>query len=715
MSMGTGKPSPDCSGVLRSRLSDDRHKALPCLFYHRSDGVVASLAGRSRGKSLAQRLAESVCPLRRATSFDLTVVIRRLARCLCALLVVLGFLGPVAHAQSGVDLRAVDFARQKEIALDQGWALYSGKLLSPQEVARGSDEPDLLGTHLPLLSNQLQIGQTALRDLRRLTLALTVNMPPAGGRYALRLGDIGAAYRLWLNGQLLVTQGELSELAQNERPRLGVRLTEFENDGSPVELVLEVSNHLYAERWLLEAPVIGLADEVLAAQNRQWGGAHFFAGCLLMMGCYHLLFFSFRRQNRGPLYFGLYCLLWVLSFSASTSSHWFVLLYAPEFPVALLHRLEVMSFVASVPVGFMFFQSLFPKEFSSRLMRACQAVGGLFFLGAAILPVPWVLLVQHLYYLVSIPLIFYVLQRLLLARRCGREGAAFILWGFALLGGIAINDMLCDLGLIRSVYLIHIGLFFFVLAQGLALALQFSRAFASVERLSDDLENRNTALEDEIVERTRLEREIANVSEKERRFLSHSLHDGLCQYLTAARLRCAVLEQKHGNETGGRELTALAQLLQQTVDQAYALARGLWPVEHDRQRMAAFLADYCRQLSEVHDVCIDVVCASDNQCADNERIVQIYRIAQEAIANAAKHARARRIEVSIDYQSAEKMLVMTVVDDGVGMQAGAPRDGGLGMRMMAHRARMIGADLQIGHNHPSGTLVRCALRCAACQ
>lgn len=131
--------------------------------------------------------------------------------------------------------------------------------------------------------------------------------------------------------------------------------------------------------------------------------------------------------------------------------------------------------------------------------------------------------------------------------------------------------------------------------------------------------------------------------------------------------------------------------------------------------MAAFLVDYCRQLAEVHNVRIDIGRISENLCTDNERVVQLYRIAQEAIANAAKHAQARRIEVSFDYLSAESMLIMSVSDDGIGIGPGSPRDGGLGMRMMAHRARMINAELQIGHNHPSGTLVRCTIRCAECS
>ena len=627
---------------------------------------------------------------------------------------------PLALAASpgagSLDLREVVFARNGAVDLAAGWDLYPGRLLTPRALADESPAPGFSGVQLPLVSNRFQDDAYGLRNLRQATLRLRVQMPPGGGMYAVRVAEVAASYRLWLNGEVLVAQGELGQGDVVERTQYGVRLAEFRNEGEAIDLVLEVSNQLYAERWLISPLSLGLDAQMLARQNRQWGAAHFFAGCLLMMGCYHLLFFGFRRQSREPLYFGLYCLLWLLSFSSSTSSDWFLQHYLPDIPLAFLHRLEAVSFFASVPVGFMFFQALYPKEFSARVMRWCQSNAAVFVAVAIFLPIPRLYELLHVYYLISIGLIAYVLQRMLVAVRRGREGARFIMWGFAALGSIAVNDMLCELGYIRSVYLIHVGLFLFILAQGLALALKFSRAFASVERLSGDLESRNAALEDEIIERARLEREVANVSENERRYLSHSLHDGLCQHLTAARLRCAVLEQKQvAGEAGAQEVSALARVLEQSVDQAYGLARGLWPVEQDRHRMIAFLDDYCRQLASANPVRIEISHIPESLACDSERIVQLYRIAQEAIANAVKHAQASRIEVRVDCFGSPSTVAMTVADDGIGIQAGARQDGGLGMRMMAYRARMINADLHIGANGSGGTLVRCTIRCVDCH
>lgn len=112
--------------------------------------------------------------------------------------------------------------------------------------------------------------------------------------------------------------------------------------------------------------------------------------------------------------------------------------------------------------------------------------------------------------------------------------------------------MLYDMGVIDSVYLIHVvGCSALSLRKVLPCRSSYQKAFVAVERLSGELEQRNLGLEDEIVERTRLEKALVSVAENERRALSHELHDGLCQQLTAARLHCAVLERKSGNDGDG--------------------------------------------------------------------------------------------------------------------------------------------------------------------
>jgi signal transduction histidine kinase len=184
--------------------------------------------------------------------------------------------------------------------------------------------------------------------------------------------------------------------------------------------------------------------------------------------------------------------------------------------------------------------------------------------------------------------------------------------------------------------------------------------------------------------------------------------------LTGARLRCQVLER---GSTGGREasgeLAALSSLLEDVVSEAYDLSRGLWPVEHDPQGAGPSLEELARRMSESSGVAIEfsreLVCAD---CA-NEHVVQLYRIAQEAVANAIKHAKPGRITISLRCQPGDR-LTLIVCDDGMGRGAASQsKKGGLGLRIMAHRARMIGGELSIADADGGGTVVTCRLLCKA--
>jgi len=85
----------------------------------------------------------------------------------------------------------------------------------------------------------------------------------------------------------------------------------------------------------------------------------------------------------------------------------------------------------------------------------------------------------------------------------------------------------------------------------------------------------------------------------------------------------------------------------------------------------------------------------------------LHRIAQEAVRNAARHSKARRIDISLMKQPG--MITLTVADDGIGLQPPSSRKAELGLRIMAYRASLIGADFRIDSTPGSGTCVICRL------
>ena len=90
---------------------------------------------------------------------------------------------------------------------------------------------------------------------------------------------------------------------------------------------------------------------------------------------------------------------------------------------------------------------------------------------------------------------------------------------------------------------------------------------------------------------------------------------------------------------------------------------------------------------------------------NNTVATHLYRIAQEAVTNAVKHGKSKRIEIGLA-QTSTRITVM-VKDDGVGFSAKHPKKGGMGLRIMQYRARVIGATLNLQSAPGKGTQLTC--------
>ena len=101
------------------------------------------------------------------------------------------------------------------------------------------------------------------------------------------------------------------------------------------------------------------------------------------------------------------------------------------------------------------------------------------------------------------------------------------------------------------------------------------------------------------------------------------------------------------------------------------------------------------------------LCDQPVSVADTTTATQLFRILQEAINNAAKHARAKTI--TIEVHNDDGHMVFRIRDDGVGISRNLEETGGMGLRIMQYRAEVIGATLTVRPAAEGGTLVTCSL------
>jgi signal transduction histidine kinase len=213
-------------------------------------------------------------------------------------------------------------------------------------------------------------------------------------------------------------------------------------------------------------------------------------------------------------------------------------------------------------------------------------------------------------------------------------------------------------------------------------------------------------MEREMCERQRLEREVAAVSDGERRRLGQELHDGVCQEVTAALLRCQGLERRlqRGATPSAVEFQALASLLSEAIDDAHNVARGLCPLDPDPDALAPAIRALTRRTQGTAGFRCEFMAAGDVRVPDQQTAQHLYRIAQEALSNAVRHAKANRIAVELRGSDGELML--QIRDNGAGMPP-APSVGGMGLRTMAYRAHILEGELHVAPAPGGGTLVTC--------
>jgi signal transduction histidine kinase len=207
-----------------------------------------------------------------------------------------------------------------------------------------------------------------------------------------------------------------------------------------------------------------------------------------------------------------------------------------------------------------------------------------------------------------------------------------------------------------------------------------------------------------------LQKDLLEITDTEQRRIGHDLHDGLGQHLTGIAFMSKLLEQRLAAREvpEAEQARKIAGLVNKAIGWTRDLARGLAPVDLDQEEG---LASALRQLTEGAEEIYGAKCrfesVGDVHFRNPSTAIHLYRIAQEALNNAIKHGRPRNVDVRLTGTGGREISVR-VEDDGTGFDPATVGDGGMGLRIMKYRAKMIVGTLDLRTRPGGGTVVSCS-------
>lgn len=200
--------------------------------------------------------------------------------------------------------------------------------------------------------------------------------------------------------------------------------------------------------------------------------------------------------------------------------------------------------------------------------------------------------------------------------------------------------------------------------------------------------------------------QIIEAQEEERKRISREIHDGPAQMLANILLRSELVERTY--ETGRmdlalEEMRKTRQMVQTSIEEVRRIIYDLRPMALDDLGLIPTIKKYIATMSDFNEQEIDFTIIGEEKRLDSKYEVALFRLMQESLQNAIKHAEASLIKVKLEIQS--NQITLLIVDNGKGFDVSEKKDHSFGLVGMRERVEMLDGKLEINSKSNKGTIV----------
>ncbi len=394
------------------------------------------------------------------------------------------------QAENGfLDLSDVNFARADPVALDGQWEFYWQQLLAPDDIGGAINEASI--QEVP--DNWIDYGDDITVE-GYATYRLRVQVAQDAKVFGLFLDGQGSSFRLFINGEVVATDGEVgTELTSKVRggqPQVVV----FGSQAPSLELVMQISNFSHRNAGFRNPILLGSPAAIYSLERNtsifQW----IYLSLLAAIALYHYYLFSQRRSESFSLHFANLSLLTAIRIGFTGNN--VLVSLTPFLGWEMAVRIEYLTFFLVTPFFAALMRSIYPKDVDLWFLRSAQAIAAaysVYTIFVSTLAATYVVPSYQIVLLFQIAYFAFFLGRLFYYKREGRFyiGAATFV---GLLG--LLSEILFFRGIVPFGEVAPVGMVGFIFMQAIYLAARYSASFRRVEELSSLLEQNLHNLEE---------------------------------------------------------------------------------------------------------------------------------------------------------------------------------------------------------------------------
>ncbi|WP_170133002.1 sensor domain-containing diguanylate cyclase [Saliterribacillus persicus] len=388
----------------------------------------------------------------------------------------------------------------KLIQLNGEWKFYWKQLLNPEDFSEGSSNSEARIIDLLGIWNDPSIKDKPLSNDGYATYRLKVSNTTLNEVLSLKIPYMYSSYKLWVDGQLMATNGQVGIDKSTSIPDKKPQVIHFSPNTDTFIITLQISNFHHIDGGILDPIIFGTSKNIYASHEKDIFFQSILIGFLLLAGIYHIGLGVFRKVEPYFFYFGALCL--VAAFRNLMVDNVFFTKIFPNIPWEIVNKLDYISLYSHVPLLAMVLYPLYPKESSKWFTIVTIVVTGIFNLLTLFTGSKIFLSIEVFFHIFMIICVCYVFIVLIRSLKSKHEERYYLLIGIVLLMVSILLDLAVEFLLLPDVNLYPIGLVFLMICLSLVISRRLSHSLDLSKNLATDLAQLNSELEEKVEART---------------------------------------------------------------------------------------------------------------------------------------------------------------------------------------------------------------------